>query len=461
MNGATHVIGGYVFAGTLCAFSDVNIFENHTYIGVCTFFALLPDIDTTRSMLGKIFYPVAWIINRKFGHRTITHSILFLAIVYAVIFSLFKLSIISDPSILKIALYALLSHFIFDMITVSGIPLLYPFYKNPCVIPANPNFRFKSGEWKSELIVMGVCGLLCSTMQPLFSQGFWTTYNRAFGTITHVNRENQNTEYYVICDYNYILNAETYQGEAIVIQSKSNELILFDRRNVFTLNDDNPQLKVVYTKPRISTIEKRFEEIQFFNIPYDSLQSLLSGKLASGLIQSSKNVQYIENSVTYHTNFIKFANQYDFRIFANADSSKITLRTSIAKLEASIMQAQTKHQAELKKWEDYQTAITTIEDSLKSSELSNYERNKLQQELIALRRRNYEKPVYVSPATQIAELQTLKSTLTANPLLFSGYMTVFTFGYDSDSSEADLARKPIYDANHIFAVSNFQIPQSY
>jgi inner membrane protein len=128
------------------------------------------------------------------------------------------------------------------MITVSGVPLLFPFFKNPCVIPGNVNYRFKGGDFKSEFVVCAVCGILCFTMQPLFAQGFWNTYNRQFGTIKHVDRENQNTSFYVVCDYDYVLNSQNFIGEVIVIESKQNELILFDNLRVFTLHSDNPML---------------------------------------------------------------------------------------------------------------------------------------------------------------------------------------------------------------------------
>jgi inner membrane protein len=245
MNAATHITGGFVLAGTLCSFTDVNVFEKPEYIAACVFFSLLPDIDSTKSLLGKIFYPFAWIINRKFGHRTLTHSLIFLLFVSMVMLSLYWFGVFPTSDIVKISVFALISHFVFDMITISGIPLLYPWFKNPCVIPGNVNFRFKGGDFKSEFLVCVVCGILCFTMQPLFAQGFWTSYNRQFGTVRHVDRENQNTEFYVVCDFDYILNSQRFIGEAIVIESKQNELILFDRSRVFTLHSDNPLLKVI------------------------------------------------------------------------------------------------------------------------------------------------------------------------------------------------------------------------
>ena len=241
MTGATHIIGGLVFAGTLCSFTDVNVFQSPEYIAVCAAVSVLPDVDTTKSWIGKALYPLAWLIYQKFGHRTITHSLLFFAMVWALMFFLLQFSIIQDPNYLKIVLFSLLGHYVFDMITVSGVPLFYPFLKWSCVIPGNPAFRFDTSNVRSELIVCGICGMLCFSMQPLFANGFWTSYNRQFGTVKHVDRENKNTEFYIICEYSYILNAETFEGEAIVIDSKQNELVLFDRRNVFTLDSDNPQ----------------------------------------------------------------------------------------------------------------------------------------------------------------------------------------------------------------------------
>jgi len=429
MNAATHIIGGAVFAGTLCSFTDVNIFENYHYMIAAAGFALLPDIDTTKSAIGKICFPIAWIIYRKFGHRTITHSLIFFAFVWLVMWGLVKFGYIADPNYIKIALFSVLSHYVFDMVTVSGVPLLYPFYQNKCVIPGNKNFRFTTGEWKSEIVVAGICGLLCITMQPLFANGFWTSYNRTFGTIKHVDRENQNTEFYVVCDYSYILNAQTIEGEAIVITSNTNELTLFDGEKIFKLNSNDPQLKVNHAKPRISEIEKRFQEYQFFGISLDSLQSILNGKIATGLVQSNYNVRYIEDAITYYTNFIRFTNRFDKRIYAGVDSIRMNMRTSIARLEASINQANQRHRSELRNWQAYQDNLVKIEDSLKNATLSNYERNRLQQELIRLRNRNTDMPVFNPPVTQMAELEAQRRAISERALLFSGHVTVLTFGY--------------------------------
>lgn len=145
MNSPNHITGGTVFTGIFASFWDINIFDINI-LCVVWFASLLPDIDHTRSPIGKLFYPISRYLDKKFGHRTITHSFLFLVITTIIVnsFASFHFTLVY--------VLAILSHFIFDMVTVKGIPLFYLFFKNPCVIPANPEARIRSGNNRSELV---------------------------------------------------------------------------------------------------------------------------------------------------------------------------------------------------------------------------------------------------------------------------------------------------------------------
>ena len=46
--------------------------------------SLLPDIDHTQSIYGRIFHPISKQINEKFGHITITHSWIAVLIILAI-----------------------------------------------------------------------------------------------------------------------------------------------------------------------------------------------------------------------------------------------------------------------------------------------------------------------------------------------------------------------------------------
>src|SRR5688572_439 len=76
MSGINHIAGGIVITGILASFKDINIFSSAVRVAFTVFFSLLPDIDCPKSIVGKLFLPVSRYLNRNFGHRTITHSLL-------------------------------------------------------------------------------------------------------------------------------------------------------------------------------------------------------------------------------------------------------------------------------------------------------------------------------------------------------------------------------------------------
>lgn len=85
------------------------------------FFAILPDIDSHASFIGRAFPFIAQPLESRFGHRQITHSLFSLALVSILSALLFK----SDWWFYSAA-YA--SHLIIDMLTGNlGVPLLWPF----------------------------------------------------------------------------------------------------------------------------------------------------------------------------------------------------------------------------------------------------------------------------------------------------------------------------------------------
>jgi len=78
MTAPNHIVGGFTFTGIFAAIGGINILQDYRLIPIILFASLLPDIDHTKSIIGKLFFPLARAINRKYGHRTITHSVIVL-----------------------------------------------------------------------------------------------------------------------------------------------------------------------------------------------------------------------------------------------------------------------------------------------------------------------------------------------------------------------------------------------
>ena len=176
MTTPNHLTGGIVFTGLFCSFFSVNIFANPIFVSFTLIGSILPDIDHTKSIIGKAFYPIAKYLSVNYGHRTITHSLLFL-IGICLISVFIEKNFREDFSVSTILFFSVFSHLLFDMVTLQGIPLFYPFYKNPCVLPANPEMRIRSGNIRQEGVILFIFCFLTFFMQDLFANGFWSTIN--------------------------------------------------------------------------------------------------------------------------------------------------------------------------------------------------------------------------------------------------------------------------------------------
>ncbi len=70
MMSVTHM--AIAVSATSLVFSTANPIA----LGIAAIGSLLPDLDTSSSLLGQIFFPVSYWIEERYPHRSITHSIL-------------------------------------------------------------------------------------------------------------------------------------------------------------------------------------------------------------------------------------------------------------------------------------------------------------------------------------------------------------------------------------------------
>ena len=150
MDGRTHTFGG-ACAGLICA--DLMLGSNLSFetlmitsamVSTGTLGGIFCDIDTRTSKISKKMPITSFILNFFVKHRGITHTyipyiIMIVALfIPASILSLFFSGITNLINYSLLAIYILLalaflcgvtSHFLLDMITTEGVPILYPIYK--------------------------------------------------------------------------------------------------------------------------------------------------------------------------------------------------------------------------------------------------------------------------------------------------------------------------------------------
>jgi len=142
-------------------------------LGLAILGSQLPDIDTTTSTIGKIFYPISSWIEDRFPHRSVTHSLLATAAITAVSLGVNYFFLHGS---LKAAIALPLGHLLAcfsDTFTKQGVQLFYP-ESVWAISVSNPRRRLKTGG-AGELWVLGIAIALLTLGIYLANGGGITT----------------------------------------------------------------------------------------------------------------------------------------------------------------------------------------------------------------------------------------------------------------------------------------------
>lgn len=122
--------------------------------------SLLPDIDTSKSLIGRLFFPVSQWIEQRHPHRGISHSFFASGMVTLASYILVKLGFIPVTAWHGLAIGYFWGWF-GDVFTKSGVEAFYPFHGR-LIIPKNPKLRLSSGsnaEWFLLIILASLAAL--------------------------------------------------------------------------------------------------------------------------------------------------------------------------------------------------------------------------------------------------------------------------------------------------------------
>ncbi len=205
-------------------------------LGLAILGSQIPDIDTTTSTIGKIFYPISSWIEDRFPHRSITHSLLATAVITAVSLAVNYFFLHgSIKAAIALPLGHLLSCFS-DTFTKQGVQLFYP---NPAwaISVSNPRRRLKTGG-AGELWVLAIAVTLLTLGIHLANGGGITQkVSQNLGLrdgIVRVYNENASTNkvYARIAGY-WTSDRTSADGKYLIIGNEGNEFIVTDGKGVY------------------------------------------------------------------------------------------------------------------------------------------------------------------------------------------------------------------------------------
>ena len=215
---------------------------------VTAFVSLLPDIDLPTSWLGRVFFFISEPIERTFGHRTLTHSLLFTLAITACIYAAEHFNLIY-PHTTSLFLMAYVAHILLDTCTIQGVKMFYPISSRDCVFPYDPrspySYRMKSGS-KADTILFFFFAVLLIPLYIFASNGFERLIRITQKTPQAALRDyyELSTSHIVFADVDAVntLTHERINGRFELVGIRDPNTLLFSSgKNVYTLGE-NPAM---------------------------------------------------------------------------------------------------------------------------------------------------------------------------------------------------------------------------
>ncbi len=162
---------------------------NPEILGIAAVAALLPDIDTGKSSIGRLLFPVSGWLEKRTVHRGITHSFFASGVVTL---AAYPLALLGYSQLW----YGLILGYFFgwfaDVFTKSGVQAFYP-GRGRMIIPRNPRLRLATGsnaEWflLFVLVVVSVMSISINSGGGLI-RGFNQVLGLPSGAIETVNED--------------------------------------------------------------------------------------------------------------------------------------------------------------------------------------------------------------------------------------------------------------------------------
>ncbi len=245
---------------------------NFPLLAVGAVASLLPDIDTSKSVAGKFLPFTSRWFERRFSHRSCTHSIS----------ASFILAALTYPVALAMKLplnfvHAINLGYFFgyfgDMFTANGCEMFWPSSKR-AVWPGNREFRLTTGS-KIEYIVLGILTLILLFITSVNANGgMMTQFNKLIGNSIGVEQlyNQQGADHLIVAHIQGVMakGRATADGDYLIIEAESKSFIVQSKAGeIYKASTTDPNAEIIITRivaDVAQIITKRTEKLKLNDV---------------------------------------------------------------------------------------------------------------------------------------------------------------------------------------------------
>lgn len=316
----THSVFGIFLTLIILAVFGVQWGLHWTIILFAILGAIIPDIDHPRSVIGKIFLPISIPLERRYGHRTVTHSLVgwvVSSVIFAVLvlFVIWILGFVSDlgfsisdlaPRWIAAFSISYFSHLVLDMFNKRGSQMFWP-DPGRDVIPKNPKVRTESGAGIEVLIFFILLALMFLAF-PISKYGIASSLRWLLATPGSAIEEFKTIKTHTYLDFSGIMSEtkEPVSGKAEILDVNNKRLVILYKvsvpssveGNVYTLSDElAADILATHVRAKKTNIPIKTERRAFKDRSREYLLSQIpKDALVSGVVHLPEGMEIVFSS---------------------------------------------------------------------------------------------------------------------------------------------------------------------
>jgi inner membrane protein len=266
---------------------------------ICALGSLSPDLDNSKSWLGRLFPFISKPVENKFSHRTLTHSLLAIVFIWSIAVLVKILFFTGNFNPLAFAI-GYTSHILIDCASVQGVKILYPFSMRNAVFP------FDTQQPEAYRIIVGskadvALGFVFVFLTIPFAY-------ISFKTHTKIVREFQRDINSAVRSYNELsknflcwarlegINTTTgdkLKGDYLIISAEKQNMLLI-KEGSLTLSVGKDNFKNDIFTANILTIPKQKAQVEVKNLSIQNQTLANSIDLNDSLLFISGEIEFYE-----------------------------------------------------------------------------------------------------------------------------------------------------------------------
>jgi inner membrane protein len=186
----------------------------------------LPDVDTSTSFVGRILFPLSHWLERRFPHRTVTHSFLATGLMALLALPLRW----QQVQLWYAVILGYGSGWFGDVFTKAGVAAFYPMSSARLVIPANPRLRLTTGSRAEYFVCAGLLLSLFVSVHLHTNGGLRRTFNawlaQPEGVTSLFARASATHQILAHIEGRFVASATPVQAEFTVLEVEGERLLV-------------------------------------------------------------------------------------------------------------------------------------------------------------------------------------------------------------------------------------------